>query len=208
MRVRRSLGTTDIAIRLDAVEGQLTEFGRRRDYLIDYQRASSEWVRGLSYEQLVELLFPGIHETSIRAAIDAAASDDLTKQTTIRKMIAVVEQQLQATPFLVRFSAEDVVFRRVGRTELALDVVDCAASNQMLANNAYEPHLTAIFERYCTKGMTVVDVGANIGYYTVLASQLVGPSGRVVALEPNSENLRLMLASLEPRGPRMWRSCP
>ena len=41
--------------------------------------------------------------------------------------------------------------------------------------------------------MSVVDVGANLGYYSLLASRLVGPTGRVVALEPNSENCRLLL---------------
>ena len=65
-----------------------------------------------------------------------------------------------------------------------------------LRSGDYEPHLTAVFERYCTPGMTVVDVGANLGYYSLLASKLVGPSGRVVALEPNSENCRLLLSSL------------
>lgn len=44
--------------------------------------------------------------------------------------------------------------------------------------------------------MTVVDVGANLGYYSLLASRLVGPSGSVIALEPNSENCRLFLSSL------------
>jgi FkbM family methyltransferase len=44
--------------------------------------------------------------------------------------------------------------------------------------------------------MTVVDVGANLGYYSLLASRLVGPDGRVVALEPNSENCRLLVSSL------------
>ena len=48
--------------------------------------------------------------------------------------------------------------------------------------------------------MTVVDVGANLGYYSLLASRLVGPSGRVVALEPNSENCRLLLSSLRLNG--------
>ena len=61
----------------------------------------------------------------------------------------------------------------------------------------HEAHLSAVFEKYCTSGMTVVDVGANLGYYSVgVASRLVGPTGRVVALEPNSENCRLLLSSL------------
>ena len=46
----------------------------------------------------------------------------------------------------------------------------------------------------------MVDVGANLGYYSLLAARLVGPSGRVVALEPNSENCRLLLSSLRRSG--------
>ena len=38
-------------------------------------------------------------------------------------------------------------------------------------------------------GQTVVDVGANIGCFTVLAARLVGPEGRVVAFEPDPNNL-------------------
>lgn len=38
-------------------------------------------------------------------------------------------------------------------------------------------------------GMRVVDVGANIGYYTLLLAQGVGPSGKIVAVEPSPDNL-------------------
>jgi FkbM family methyltransferase len=211
-RIRRSLGTNEIALRLDGIEEELAarlggieeemakvRRGQRRDYLVD-QGPSAEQVRGLTYDQLLELIFPGLHEPSIRATIDAAATEDLTSPTTIRRMISANEQQLQASPFLVRFSADDVVFQKVGSIELALDIVDCASSNQMLVNSAYEPHLTSVFDTYCKKGMTVVDVGANIGYYTLLASQLVGETGKVYSFEPNSENVRLLLASLRHSG--------
>ena len=46
----------------------------------------------------------------------------------------------------------------------------------------------------------MVDVGANLGYYSLLAAQLVGPSGRSWHLEPNSENCRLLLSSLRLAG--------
>lgn len=39
-------------------------------------------------------------------------------------------------------------------------------------------------------GMTVLDIGANIGFYTRLFGDLVGPSGRVIAFEPDKTNLR------------------
>ena len=39
-------------------------------------------------------------------------------------------------------------------------------------------------------GMTVYDIGANIGFFTLIAARAVGPGGRVVALEPLPENVR------------------
>jgi FkbM family methyltransferase len=41
-------------------------------------------------------------------------------------------------------------------------------------------------------GATVVDVGANIGYNTVYVSGRVGPAGRVIAVEPAADNLRVL----------------
>jgi FkbM family methyltransferase len=41
-------------------------------------------------------------------------------------------------------------------------------------------------------GMTVVDVGSNLGLYTVLLSRLVGPTGRVLAFEPDPDLFSLL----------------
>lgn len=43
------------------------------------------------------------------------------------------------------------------------------------------------FKEHLLNGMTIVDVGANIGLYTLLFSKLVGPAGRVISLEPDPE---------------------
>jgi len=48
----------------------------------------------------------------------------------------------------------------------------------------FEAGLTAIFLERVKPGMTVLDVGAHFGYFTLLASHLVGPSGHVHAFEP------------------------
>lgn len=49
-----------------------------------------------------------------------------------------------------------------------------------------------LFSEYIKNGMTVVDVGANIGYYTLLAAKLVGPSGKVYAFEPEPKNFSIL----------------
>ena len=50
---------------------------------------------------------------------------------------------------------------------------------------AFEPKETAVVKGWLRPGMTFLDVGANFGYFTLLAASRVGPSGRVVAVEPS-----------------------
>lgn len=46
-----------------------------------------------------------------------------------------------------------------------------------------------LLRRLLRPGMTVADVGANIGYYLLLFQQAVGPTGRIICIEPSEENL-------------------
>jgi FkbM family methyltransferase len=56
----------------------------------------------------------------------------------------------------------------------------------------YEPEQTAAFQQVVRPGSVVYDVGAHYGYYSLLASQLAGPSGRVIAFEPSPRNLSVL----------------
>lgn len=51
----------------------------------------------------------------------------------------------------------------------------------------WEPRMTQWLQRRLRPGDTFVDVGANIGYFSVLAARLVGDEGRVVAIEASEE---------------------
>lgn len=54
---------------------------------------------------------------------------------------------------------------------------------------SYEPQLQAALKDYAGPGMTVYDIGANIGYISILLGRLVGETGRVFAFEALGENV-------------------
>lgn len=66
-------------------------------------------------------------------------------------------------------------------------------SSRIYYFGVWEPNLTGLLMRRLAKGDVFVDVGANIGYFSVLASRLVGETGRVVAIEA-SPRIHAMLA--------------
>ena len=51
-------------------------------------------------------------------------------------------------------------------------------------------------EKLIRPGMTVVDVGANVGYYTLLLSQWVGPGGKVCAFEPDPFLFKILVKNI------------
>jgi len=77
---------------------------------------------------------------------------------------------------------------------------DLAVGNHVVIGRSYDPGIAAVFSRHVKPGMTVLDIGANIGYLTMHLASLVGPAGRVVAVEPNPENIKLLEASRRVNG--------
>ena len=77
---------------------------------------------------------------------------------------------------------------------------DLAIGRHVLRGHPYDAGIAALINRYVKPGMAVVDIGANIGCLTMLFASLVGPSGRVVAVEPNPENIKLLEASRRVNG--------
>ncbi len=65
---------------------------------------------------------------------------------------------------------------------------------------SFEPGVTRIFREKIKPGMTFIDIGAHIGYYTLLTSKLVGPDGLVFAFEPNPDNGALLERSIKENG--------
>jgi FkbM family methyltransferase len=85
---------------------------------------------------------------------------------------------------------------------LSVDLRDRGVGRLLYFHRAYEPAETHFLKGYLKPGMVFLDVGANIGYYTSLAGQLVGPAGRVVAVEPEPHNFSLLTRNIAANGLR------
>jgi FkbM family methyltransferase len=85
---------------------------------------------------------------------------------------------------------------RLGPIELYVPGNDPAIGSPMVRRGAHQPQLAALLERILAPGMTFVDIGANIGYFSLLAARIVESGGRVVAVEPGARNCRLLHRSV------------
>jgi FkbM family methyltransferase len=66
-----------------------------------------------------------------------------------------------------------------------------------VSNGTYEPFAVELLKKHLRPGMTVVDGGAHVGFYTLLAARLVGPNGRVFSFEPDLYNFRCLVFNVE-----------
>ena len=69
------------------------------------------------------------------------------------------------------------------------DVQDNFMLQHFMQDTCYEPELAWLMFRTLHEGNVVIDVGANMGFFALIASRLVGPTGKVIACEPGQNNL-------------------
>lgn len=70
----------------------------------------------------------------------------------------------------------------------------------ILDSGSYEDEIENILRESLRPGNTFLDIGANEGYYSALAARLVGPQGRVIAVEPQSRLLDIIKINLALNG--------
>lgn len=88
----------------------------------------------------------------------------------------------------------------LGDFRIVVRADDNSAGQSLAILGYYEPHVTGVFRRLLRPGMHVLDIGGNIGFFTMLAASIVGPEGRVTAFEPGQNNVAQIHASAEMNG--------
>lgn len=95
---------------------------------------------------------------------------------------------LMNPPFKKTIRVNDGFRMRVG----LIDVIE----RTLLVSGEWDPHIASFLRKNIVPGMTVLDVGANIGYFTLLSAKLCGPGGYVIAVEPSHRALGSLMDHL------------
>lgn len=104
-----------------------------------------------------------------------------------------------AHSYLLRFFRSHLkpAFVIIRGNKIFLDAHDSA---NLSVRFTYEPIGTMVLEREINKGDVVLDLGAHIGYYTLLTAELVGNRGKVFAFEPGPDNFALLEKNVAANG--------
>ncbi|PZQ10159.1 MAG: hypothetical protein DI564_16435 [Rhodanobacter denitrificans] len=77
---------------------------------------------------------------------------------------------------------------------------DDLIGRHVIGSRSYEPHVLPRFLDSLSAGASVLDVGANIGTFSLTAAKAVGARGTVISVEPIAKNLRSLLAGARANG--------
>jgi FkbM family methyltransferase len=106
-----------------------------------------------------------------------------------------------ASPFVSTLGPE------LGAARFACDLSDLI-SREVCLTGCYEPPVTRLLQRRLGRGGTMVDVGANWGYFTLLAAAIVGHEGRVISLEPDPRHFAALESNVRLNGFSQIQSMP
>ncbi|MBV9929854.1 MAG: FkbM family methyltransferase [Alphaproteobacteria bacterium] len=112
----------------------------------------------------------------------------------------VVEAACRAVASPVYLGGGVGLCRLLTRYKFHVATDDVGFGANVLLDGYWESWLTRFIARTVRRGQTVVDVGANCGYYSLLLADLVGPEGRLFAVEPNPAMADLLARSISLNG--------
>ncbi|HTW97668.1 MAG TPA: FkbM family methyltransferase [Acidimicrobiales bacterium] len=139
--------------------------------------------------QLVRLLASGEVER-VKATLDRRIAPPIKRVIAryLDKAASTLQRPMQAVPF----GEGRLLVRLPLGLRLLCSVHDLSLSPELALNGLYDAPFVELLRRALRPGMAFVDVGANIGLFSVLAAALVGAGGRVLSYECNPELVELL----------------
>jgi FkbM family methyltransferase len=151
---------------------------------------------GVAVERFFELAYGRAANEVELARLDALVPGGrIESPAQAHRVLLAFDAQSHPTPFLVRATSGNLQRLELERFVLWIDADDPAVSTVIGHERGWEKHVSDVLRDALHPGSTFVDVGANVGYHTFLASSIVGPTGSVIAFEPSGENCRLLQLS-------------
>jgi len=97
------------------------------------------------------------------------------------------------------FNNQNSLVHDFGKFKLVLDKNDLDISQQIKDSGWYkdEEYETKLFKKKLREGMRFLDLGANIGFYSIFARSIIGEKGLVISFEPFPKNANLIRKSVK-----------
>jgi FkbM family methyltransferase len=149
----------------------------------------------------------GLANLTSQLIANAGGQTQVSQQLTER--LLMLEQRLaslQSTRqhFAVYMGNDTALTWALNRYKMYVDTRDKAISVHLLTEGGWEPDITRLLGGMVKPGMKVVDVGANMGYFSLLMADRVGPGGYLWAFEPDPRNFELLEWNLNVNGFLRW----
>ena len=114
------------------------------------------------------------------------------------------------TPAMLKYAKNRLIFhwhrdiakkqyweKDIHNYRMKLDLYDLGISRALMFFGSREEDHKYVLEQVLKPGMTVLDLGANIGYYALMECKLVGPKGFVYAIEPHPTNFAMLKENIK-----------
>jgi FkbM family methyltransferase len=116
-----------------------------------------------------------------------------TARNLVRRLLGP-EATLSDAPMWVlrRFWGETFTVRTKNGFPLIVNLRDSYVGSSLIRRRTHEEATTAFLRTLVRAGDAALDIGANIGYFTILLGRAVGSAGRVIAFEPDAISAEIL----------------
>jgi FkbM family methyltransferase len=129
-------------------------------------------------------------------------------KSTVKKLLPYIKKMELRKIFLIALHQMDYyinirvlkkreVIRKVNNYPMILNFDEEGLSKQLMIHREREIGETETVKRIVKPGMCILEIGANVGYYTILMGKLVGKNGKIYAYEPYPRSVDILIRNLK-----------